>query len=164
MWGIRPLDLSSIPALLFFLGLNLLASLSGAWFRPGAWYRQLAKPRWRPPDWLFGPAWAVLYVMIAVSGWLVWERAGASPAIAVYLGHLAINAGWSAIFFGLRRIDWALGWIVLLWLSIVATIVVFHPISTTAAILLGPYLAWVTFATALNAAIWWMNRKRPAAA
>lgn len=153
--------LSSAIALLTFIGLNLLAALSGAFFRPGEWYERLAKPRWCPPDWLFGPAWAVLYLMIAIAGWLVWERAGLGVAIAVYLGHLLVNAGWSAIFFGLRRIDWGLAWIVLLWFSILATILVFAPISTTAAALLVPYLAWVGFAAALNAAIWWMNRARP---
>jgi tryptophan-rich sensory protein len=155
-------DASAIPALLGFLGLNFLAALSGAWFRPGAWYQGLAKPWWRPPDWLFGPAWAVLYTLIAVAGWLVWQRDGIGTPILVYLLSLGFNAGWSAIFFGLRRIDWALLWILGLWLSIVAVIATFAPVSTTAAVLLLPYLAWVAFAAALNGSIWRLNRGRPA--
>jgi tryptophan-rich sensory protein len=157
-------DASAIPALLGFLGLNFLAALSGAWFRPGAWYQGLAKPWWRPPDWLFGPAWAVLYTLIAVAGWLVWQRDGVGTPILVYLVSLGFNAGWSAIFFGLRRIDWALLWILGLWLSIVAVIATFAPVSTTAAVLLLPYLAWVAFAAALNGSIWRLNRGRPAPA
>ncbi len=156
------MDASAIPALLGFLGLNFLAALSGAWFRPGAWYQGLAKPWWRPPDWLFGPAWAVLYTLIAVAGWLVWQRDGVGTPILVYLVSLGFNAGWSAIFFGLRRIDWALLWILGLWLSIVAVIATFAPVSTTAAVLLLPYLAWVAFAAALNGSIWRLNRGRPA--
>jgi tryptophan-rich sensory protein len=155
-------DASAIPALLGFLGLNFLAALSGAWFRPGAWYPGLAKPWWRPPDWLFGPAWAVLYTLIAVAGWLVWQRDGIGTPILVYLVSLGFNAGWSAIFFGLRRIDWALLWILGLWLSIVAVIATFAPVSTTAAVLLLPYLAWVAFAAALTGSIWRLNRGRPA--
>ena len=157
------MDASAIAALLGFLGLNFLAALSGAWFRPGAWYQALAKPWWRPPDRLFGPAWAVLYTLNAVAGWMVWRREGVGLAILVYLLSLGLNAGWSAIFFGLRRIDWALGWIVALWLSIAAVIALFAPVSTTAALFLLPYLAWVGFATVLNAAIWRRNRDRPPA-
>jgi tryptophan-rich sensory protein len=124
----------------------------------------LATPWWRPPDWLFGPAWAVLYTLIAVAGWLVWQRDGVGTPILVYLVSLGFNAGWSAIFFGLRRIDWALLWILGLWLSIVAVIATFAPVSTTAAVLLLPYLAWVAFAAALNGSIWRLNRGRPAPA
>lgn len=153
------MDASAVPALLGFLALNFLAALSGARFRPGAWYQALDKPSWRPPDWLFGPAWAVLYTLNAVAGWMVWRREGLGLAILVYLASLGLNAGWSAIFFGLRRIDWALGWIVALWLSIAAVIGLFAPVSTTAALLLLPYLAWVGFATVLNAAIWRRNRR-----
>lgn len=152
------MDASAVPALLGFLALNFLAALSGARFRPGPWYQALDKPSWRPPDWLFGPAWALLYTLNAVAGWMVWRREGLGLAILVYLASLGLNAGWSAIFFGLKRIDWALGWIVALWLSIAAVIALFAPTSTTAALLLLPYLAWVGFATVLNAAIWRRNR------
>ncbi len=152
------MEASSLLSFSLFLGLNILAALSGAYFRPGPWYRSLAKPRWQPPDRLFAPVWSVLYLLIAFAGWLVFERTGAGPAIAVYVVSLAFNAGWSPIFFGLQRIDWALAWIVLLWLSIVATIVAFWPIAPVAAVLLPPYLAWVSFAAVLNAELWRLNR------
>lgn len=154
-------------ALGVFLGLNFVTALSGAWFRPGAWYEDLAKPGWRPPNWLFGPVWLVLYIMIAVSGWLVW-RAGpweeTGPALLIYGAQLVLNAGWSAVFFGLRRPGLAFIEITLLWISIVVTKSMFEPIDSTAALLLWPYLIWVSFAAALNWAIWRMNRNGPAAA
>ena len=137
-------------------------ALSGAVFRPGAWYEGLDKPRWRPPNWLFAPAWTVLYVCIAVSGWLAWRQAGvagAPAASAAYGAQLVLNAGWSAVFFGLHRPGWALAELALLWLSIALTAALFAPISAAAAALLLPYLAWVTFAGALNASLW---RRNPA--
>ena len=134
---------------------------SGAVFKPGDWYEGLAKPWWRPPNWLFPIAWTLLYACIAVSGWLVWRAAGfagASTALAVYGIQLLFNAAWSGLFFGMRRIDLAFAELVLLWLSIVATVALFAPISLLAAELLLPYLVWVTFAGALNLSIWQMNR------
>ncbi len=144
-----------------FLGACFVAALSGVLFRPGVWYEHLAKPRWRPPNWLFGPAWTALYICIAVSGWLVWRRVGlfgAPLAMGVYAVQLLLNAGWSACSFGLHRLDIAFAELVLLWLSIAATIAGFAPVSTLAAVLLMPYLAWVTFAGALNFTLWHMNR------
>lgn len=155
------MDTRSIVGLLGFVGACFLAAMSGALFRPGEWYERLAKPRWVPPRWLFAPAWSILYLMIAISGWLVWRQtafAGAATAFVVYFVSLAINAAWSACFFGLRRADLAMADIVLLWFSIAATIFFFRPIDSTAALLLLPYLAWVTFAGALNFAIWRMKR------
>jgi tryptophan-rich sensory protein len=130
-------------------------------FRPGQWYEHLRKPSWRPPNWLFAPAWAILYLMIAFSGWLVWRTVGfggAALPLTVYFLQLGLNAAWSTIFFGMRRPDLAFLEIAMLWLSIVATIAAFHPVNAVAAWLLLPYLAWVTFAATLNFAIWRMNR------
>lgn len=157
---LRIVSISIILSLLPFFALCFCAALSGAFFRPGDWYERLSKPSWRPPNWLFPPAWSVLYVCIAVAGWLVWRSAapGYASALAVYGAQLVLNAGWSAVFFGMRRPDWAFGELALLWLSIAATIAVFAPISTAAALLLAPYLAWVTFAGALNFSIWQLNR------
>ncbi len=151
---------NAILSLLPFFAACFTAALSGAFFRPGDWYEDLAKPSWRPPNWLFPPAWSVLYVCIAVAGWLVWRTGapGVATSLAVYGVSLLLNAGWSAVFFGMRRVDWAFGELALLWLSIAATIAVFAPISTTAALLLAPYLVWVTFAGALNLSIWQLNR------
>ncbi|WP_376093576.1 TspO/MBR family protein [Roseomonas sp. CCTCC AB2023176] len=145
----------------FFVA-NLVTAGSGAIFTPGAWYEGLRKPRWRPPNWLFAPAWAVLFCMIAASGWLVWRQVGFGLPIAVYALNLALNAAWSALFFGLRRPDLALYDLVAMWLTIVACIVLFAPVSAVAAWLLVPYLAWTTFAGALNATMWRLNGARPA--
>jgi translocator protein len=142
------------------------AAATGAIFRPGDWYKQLDKPRWRPPDWLFAPVWTVLYVLIALSGWLVWREAGFAGAplpLAVYALQLLLNAAWTPIFFGLHRAGLALMEIVILLGSIVATMVLFYPESAAAAWLLVPYLVWVSFAAALNFAIWRRNRATAAA-
>jgi len=120
-------------------------------------YQNLEQPSWAPPSWLFGPVWTILYAMIAVAGWLVWRRTGWNRALTVYAVQLVLNALWTPIFFGFGRYGLALVDIVAMWLLIGATIVLFRPISRTAAWLLVPYWAWVTFATALNAAIWSAN-------
>ena len=136
------------------------AAVPGILIRPGEWYRELVKPSWRPPDWLFGPVWLVLYVSIAVSGWLVWRKAGfsgASFAFVIYAAQLILNGFWSVVFFGLRRPGLALLEIVCLWLSIIATIGAFFPIDQFAAYLLIPYAFWVSFAVALNYRIWRLN-------
>ena len=147
---------------LVFAGLCFVAALSGALFKPGAWHAALAKPSWHPPNWLFGPAWGVLYLMIATAGWMVWNAAGWSTALAAWGAQLVLNAAWSWLFFGLRRPDLAFAEVLLLWLSIAACVVLFAPISTTAALLMLPYLAWVAFASALNFAMWRLNRASPA--
>lgn len=120
-------------------------------------YQNLEQPSWAPPSWLFGPVWTVLYVLIAVSGWLVWRRTGWTTALTVYAAQLALNALWTPLFFGFGEYGLALVDIVLLWVLIGATIWLFRPVSRLAAALLLPYWAWVTFATGLNAAIWWAN-------
>ena len=149
----------SLLVFLGFVATCFLAAASGGIFRAGPWYDGLAKPWWRPPRWLFAPAWSVLYFTIAVSGWLVWRKAGLAPApFGIYALSLCFNAAWSACFFGLRRMDIAFGDVLLLWLSIVATIAVFYPIERRAAFLLLPYLGWVSFAACLNFTIWRMNR------
>ncbi|MHB2166182.1 TspO/MBR family protein [Alsobacter sp. R-9] len=148
-----------------FIGLCFVAAMSGAIFPPGAWHRSLAKPSWHPPNWLFGPAWMVLYAMIAVAGWLVWKQAGsfaaASTALTLWGVQLVLNAAWSGIFFGLKRMGWAFVEVLFLWASILATIIAFWPIHTGAALMMVPYLAWVTFAAALNFSMWSLNRDRP---
>lgn len=155
--------LEDLLALVTFLLANLAAASSGAFFRPGRWYAQLRKPSWRPPDWLFGPVWAVLYLMIAGSGWLVWRTVGDTGsgrfALGVYAVQLLLNAAWPAIFFGLRRPGWGVVEIIGLWGSILITIAVFLPLSPAAGYLLMPYLLWVTFASILNFRVWQLNRR-----
>ncbi|MEJ1994412.1 MAG: tryptophan-rich sensory protein [Limibacillus sp.] len=158
------MDLTSYLALFGFIGACTLVAMSGAVFRPGQWYEELDKPDWRPPNWLFGPAWSVLYAMIAVSGWFVWLEVGFSGAVlafCVYGVQLLLNAAWSGVFFGLRRPDLAFAELLLLWCSILANILVFFPIDAAAGWLLVPYLAWVSFAGLLNYSIWRRNGSKP---
>lgn len=151
------LGAGSFWTLLMFLAFCAGAAATGVLFRPGAWYESLAKPAWTPPNWLFGPAWTVLYIAMAVAGWLVWSAQGGAAATAVWFGQLALNAAWSWLFFGLRRMDLAFGDVLLLWLTIVAFIVLAWPVSELAAALFVPYVLWVTYAAALNLAVWRAN-------
>jgi translocator protein len=123
-----------------------------------AQYAGYVQPSWAPPPWLFGPVWTVLYAMIAVSGWLVWRRVGlVLPALGLYAAQLVLNMLWTPLFFGAGQLGLAFAEILLLWVTIAATIVTFAKISRLAALLLVPYLAWVTFAAALNLALWQLN-------
>ncbi|WP_135212080.1 TspO/MBR family protein [Vitreimonas flagellata] len=153
---------SSISALAIFFVASFAAASTGAVFRPGAWYASLRKPKWTPPNWAFPVVWSVLFCAIAVSGWLVWEAAGlaAWPALALFGAHLVVNAAWSFLFFGLKRLDLAMVEVVCLWLAIAALIAVFAPISATAAVLLVPYLAWVSVAAMLNLRLLQLNGSR----
>ena len=157
--------MSSGLALVGFVLAALAAASSGAIFKPGDWYLTLRKPGWTPRPWVFPVVWTPLYVAIAVSGWLAWREVGlVVPAFLAYGVQLLLNAGWSGLFFGLRRPDLAFADVVLLWLSIAATIAAFAPISAAAAWLLAPYLAWVTVAAALNLSVWRLNADRFASA
>lgn len=149
--------LMRFASLVVFMGLTAAAAISGAAFMPGAWYQTLAKPTWTPPGWLFGPVWTVLYVMIAVAGWRAWMTGARGVLLAIWLGQMALNALWSYLMFGLHRIDLAMLNIALLLLSIVAFIIKAWPVDRAAALLFVPYAAWVSFATALNFAIWRLN-------
>ena len=150
-----------VLALFLFICLGT-AGLGAAWtnLSVGDWYTTLQKPSWNPPNWLFGPVWTLLYIGMAVAAWLVWQNKGFGGArlpLLLFGIQLLLNAIWSALFFGLRSPGLALADILLLWLAIVATVVTFARTSTWAAALLLPYLAWVSFATALNWTIWRMN-------
>lgn len=120
------------------------------------WYRRLDKPGWTPPDAVFGPVWSLLYAGQAVAAWLAWkaqpDRAG--NLFALHGAQLALNAGWSLVFFGLRRPGLALIEIAVLWVAIAATMRALYRRSTVAGALFAPYFAWVTFAAALNWSIW----------
>jgi benzodiazapine receptor len=136
------------------------AASMGAFFEPGEWYGALKKPDWNPPGWIFGPVWTALYMMMAVAAWLVWRHGGwgqQRKPLIVFLVQLALNALWTPLFFGLHWPGVAFAEIVLLWLAIAATIVVFHPVSRPAMLLLVPYLTWVSFAAALNFTLWRLN-------
>ena len=126
----------------------------------GGWYQTIAKPSWNPPAFVFGPVWTTLYIMMAIAAWLIWKPAGfkaAGAPLALFGGQLMLNIAWSFLFFGLHQPGWAFGEIVLLWLAIAATMASFFRRSQLAGWLLAPYLAWVSFASVLNFALWRLN-------
>lgn len=123
-------------------------------------YADLVRPEWSPPAWLFGPVWTVLYALMAIAAWLVWREkgfSGARLALGLFVVQIMANALWSWLFFAWQQGRWALVDIGLLWCLIVATIVAFWPIKPAAGLLLAPYLAWVSFAAALNFALVRLN-------
>lgn len=124
------------------------------------WYATLEKPFFSPPNWVFGPVWTLLYALMGIATAIVWESKSGKKrdhALAWFGTQLALNAVWTPIFFGAQRLDVAFLVIVALLASIVGTIVSFKRISKPAALMLVPYLAWVSFATVLNFALWRLN-------
>jgi tryptophan-rich sensory protein len=154
-----------MKSLALFLLAVFAVAFTASRFRPGEWYQALEKPPWTPPDWLFAPVWTVLYLAIAVAGWLVWrgrDGAGSTASSALYfwLAQLVLNGLWSWLFFGLHRPDLALLDIVLLDAAIVGFVMSALPVSRLAAGLFVPYGLWVAYATALTLSIWQANRLR----
>ena len=136
-------------------GAGGVASANAAGF-----YQSLARPDWAPPPWLFGPVWTVLYLMIGIAAWLVWRDrgfAGARTALSLFLVQLVANALWTWIFFAWQRGALAFAEIIVLWILIVATMLMFWRVRRIAGALFIPYLAWVTFASALTYSIWKLN-------
>lgn len=131
----------------------------------GPWYHRLRKPSWQPPDWAFGPAWTLIFLLAAIAAVLAWNGAPDIAArwriVLLYAVNGVLNIGWSLFFFRLRRPDLALAEVVALWLSILAMVIGVASLSSLAALLLVPYLAWVAFAAALNRAVVHLN-PRPA--
>jgi benzodiazapine receptor len=148
-------------ALGLFLAASFAAAGIGVAFQGSdvqEFYRQeLVLPGWAPPAWLFGPVWTVLYVAIAVAAWRVWEAAGWTTGLTVWVLQLAVNAAWTPAFFNLRTITLALAVILVLLGMIVIMAIRFADHDTVAVALVVPYLAWVTFATALTIAVWSLN-------
>lgn len=137
-------------------GIGSIATLS----QIPTWYTTLIKPMWNPPNWLFGPAWTVLYTLMAISLYLLWTHKNKDKAKAInfFYIQLALNVLWSWIFFGWHRLDYALVEIVILWIAILATIISTYKVSRIGGWLLIPYIMWVTFAGYLNYTIWMLNR------
>lgn len=124
------------------------------------WYVDLRKPAWNPPSWLFGPVWTLLYLAMAVASWRVWlqrDAADVAPVLALFAAQLLLNVAWSWVFFAFRDPARAFGTIVVLWALIALTVIAFARIDPIAGWLLVPYLAWVTFASALNFAVAKLN-------
>lgn len=149
---------SLVPFLLAVTVVALLGSLATGPALP--WYRTLERPAFTPPDWVFGPAWTLLYALMAIAAWRTWrrrERPGAGLALLAWGVQLALNAAWSPVFFGLRSPGLGLAVIVLLLAALVATVVAFARVDRVAAWMLAPYLAWSVYAAALNFAIVALN-------
>ena len=149
--------------LIISVAVCFLAAGIGAWVTAASvnsWYLGINKPPWNPPDWIFGPVWSALYLMMAISAWLVWKTAESQKtrvALSCFALQLLLNVFWSILFFGLQQPGWAAIEIVGLWVSIAVTILLFSRQSKLAAGLLVPYLLWVTFAAYLNYTIWVLN-------
>jgi tryptophan-rich sensory protein len=141
------------------------AGLIGSIFtRPAisTWYAELIKPRFTPPDWVFGPVWISLYLLMGIAAFLVWRRGFHHQVVKRALGifgvQLVLNALWSFLFFGLRSPLAGVIGIIVLGIAIILTIRSFLAVSRPAGLLLIPYFLWVSFATGLNLSIWWLNR------
>jgi translocator protein len=143
-----------IPVLVAACAAIVVAVLGASITELGPWYRNLKKPEWQPPDWVFGPAWTIIFALAAVSGITAWRAAPSESSREWVIGFFAINGFlnvlWSALFFRLQRPDWALIEVAFLWLSILVPVVAFSRYSMPASALLVPYLAWVSFAALLN--------------
>lgn len=144
-------------SLVIFVLLVAAAAVLGGLSAPDAWYASLQKPSFNPPGWIFGPAWTLLYVLMAVAAWRVYRAAGFGLGIGLWLLQLMVNALWSPLFFAMHRIDLALLDIIVLDILVIATIAVFLRTDRIAGWLMLPYLGWIAFATALNVAIWQLN-------
>jgi len=147
-------------ALACFVALVTAAAAFGGLYAPDAWYEQLNKPSWQPPNWVFAPVWTILYLMIAVAGWLVWRtrhRREVWLTLGVFVAQLILNAGWSWLFFGQHNIRAALADIIALDIVVAITVLLFFRASKLASVLMLPYLAWILFATFLNYTIWTLN-------
>ena len=158
------MSINLLVALAGFVALTFSAAAVAAAFTAlsvRTWYVTLRKPPGNPPASYFGPVWTALYCLMTIAAWNVWRVgdgwSGASPAIAVFLFQLALNAVWSVLFFGMRSPGLAFIEIILLWAAILASIILFWQISPFSGALLLPYLAWVTYAAYLNAGIWRLN-------
>jgi benzodiazapine receptor len=159
------MKLTLVIKFIICLALTFSAAFVGSLFTREAvpdWYATLNKPSFTPPNWLFGPVWTILYLLMAISAFIVWQKGLPNPAVRIalilYLIQLILNALWSVIFFGLKLPLIAFVEILLLWSAIVFTILTFARVSIAAALMLVPYILWVSFAAVLNFFIWFLNR------
>ena len=158
------MKLTIVIKFIICLALTFSAALLGSLFTRNAkadWYANLNKPSFTPPNWLFGPAWTTLYVLMAVSVAIVWHKGLDKPAVrialALFLLQLILNGLWTPLFFGLKMPLLAFIEILLLWTAIGVTILAFARVSLAAAVLLLPYILWTSFAAVLNFSIWLLN-------
>lgn len=151
-------------SLLIFVFICLGSAALGGFltsFSVKTWYKTIRKPSWNPPDKVFAPVWTILFLMMAVAGWMVWQRLpqdGSYDPIILFGVQLILNIGWSALFFTLRRPDLALMEIILLWFMILWTTISFWSVYWIGGAIFVPYLLWVSFAIILNFTIWQLNK------
>ena len=151
------------PKLVISILIPLTAGFIGAFFTTqsiATWYATLSKPAFSPPNWIFGPAWTLLYILMGISLYMVWtseRNKSIKSASALFGAQLGLNVLWSIIFFGLKSPFYAFIEIIMLWIAIVLTIRSFQKISRPAALLLVPYVLWVSFAAFLNYSVWMLN-------
>jgi translocator protein len=146
-----------------WLALTFAASATGVFVSTSGWYAGLVKPSWNPPSWVFGPAWTVLYAMMAVAAWLVWREGGwkkQKRALGLFLLQWTLNALWTPLFFGLHRPGLAFAEILALHAAVLGTLITFWKARRFAGALLAPYALWVAFAAVLNFTIWRLNAGR----
>ncbi len=149
--------------LALFIGICLGVGAVGGVVTSGSvqsWYPQLRKPNWTPPNWLFGPVWTTLYILMAAAAWLVWRERktirGTKPLMAFWV-QLGLNLLWSVLFFGLRSPGAAFAEVLLLCLAVGVTLVLFWRVNRVSGLLLVPYAMWLGFASVLNGVVWWLN-------
>lgn len=153
----------NLPRLVASLIICQLAGIIGSFFTVPAitsWYATLVKPSFNPPNYLFGPVWFTLYILMGISLYLVWQKKAQKKtreALILFGFHLLLNAAWSILFFGLKNLALAFGEIIILWLFILIVIYKFWKIEPKAGMLLLPYFLWVSFASILSYSIWFLN-------
>ncbi len=148
-------------ALAGWILLSFLAATIGGLAAPGPWYERVNKPSWNPPNAVFAPVWTVLFLMMGVAAWLVWQRRGqpgVTLALTLFVGQLCLNVLWSWLFFHWHRMDLAFYELLLFWALILATLLAFWQVRPLAGWLFVPYLLWVSFAGFLNLTLWRLNR------
>jgi translocator protein len=126
-----------------------------------AWYATLNKPVFNPPNYLFGPVWTILYILMGISLFMIWRSPSCDArnyALAIFGIQLILNFAWTFLFFHYKLPGWAFVEIILVWISVMAMIIIFHRINKTAAFIQIPYLLWVSFASVLNGSIWYLNQ------
>lgn len=156
--------MSGLVQVIIFIVISEAIGIGGSIFTVASiptWYAKLKKPSFNPPNWIFGPVWTILYALLGISAFLVWEKgwnnSNVQLALAIFAVQFILNFAWSAIFFRLHKTLIALVEIMVLWIFILLTILAFYPISQVAGLVLIPYLLWVSFATLLNFYIWKLN-------
>ena len=159
----RPKESRNLVSLFAFIIICLIISGIGGAITASSvetWYQALEKPIFNPPDWVFAPVWTLLYIIMGIAAWRVWRLRSfeaTGKALGVFALQLGFNLAWSFLFFGLQRIDLALVEIVILLVAIIVNAIMFWRIDRLAGLMLMPYIAWVTYATVLNATLWLLN-------